>query len=121
MFLSGKVVNIRDAYKHPNFFKDVDKNTGFHTRNILCFPIKVNQDVMGVAQLCNKIGGIEIILTVCVCVWMCGSVGVGLVGGWVCMCACVLVLSGCACHYFSYIHSHRVVSYKLKHYCAYLT
>ena len=51
-------MNIRDAYKHPMFFKDVDKTTGFKTRNILCFPIKdSSQEVVGVAELVNKIGG----------------------------------------------------------------
>lgn len=55
---TGKTVNIKDAYKHPKFFKDIDKTTGFHTRNILCFPIKINtEDVVGVAELCNKVGG----------------------------------------------------------------
>ena len=29
---TGKIVNIKDAYKHPNFFKDIDMSTGFHTR-----------------------------------------------------------------------------------------
>lgn len=54
---TGKSVNIRDAYKHPKFFRDVDKATGFHTRNILCFPITINTgEVVGVAQLCNKVG-----------------------------------------------------------------
>ena len=57
---SGKLVNIKDAYKHPHFFSDIDKNTGFHTRNLLCFPIKDHKGVVvGVAQLCNKIGGKE--------------------------------------------------------------
>ena len=55
---TGRFVNIKDAYKHPQFFKDVDKNTGFRTRNMLCFPIKDHQGlVVGVAELCNKIGG----------------------------------------------------------------
>ena len=54
----GRLVNIRDAYKHPMFFKEVDKKTGFVTRNILCFPIKDrHDDVVGVAELVNKSGG----------------------------------------------------------------
>ena len=54
----GRLVNIRDAYKHPMFFKDVDKTTGFVTRNILCFPIKDSADaIVGVAELVNKVGG----------------------------------------------------------------
>lgn len=55
---TGRFVNIKDAYKHPQFFRDMDKNTGFHTRNLLCFPIKDHQGlVVGVAELCNKIDG----------------------------------------------------------------
>ncbi len=60
LFLSlcaGTVVNISDAYQHPKFFQAVDKNTGFHTKNILCFPIMLEQEIVGVAQLCNKING----------------------------------------------------------------
>ena len=56
---TGKLVNIKDAYKHPQFFKKIDENTGFRTRNMLCFPIKDHQQqVVGVAELCNKIGGV---------------------------------------------------------------
>ena len=59
---SGKFVNIRDAYKHPQFFCKMDQNTGFRTRNLLCFPIKDHQGaVVGVAQLCNKIGGMLVL------------------------------------------------------------
>ena len=55
---TGRFVNIKDAYKHPQFFSEVDKSTGFHTHNMLCFPIKDHQGlVVGVAELCNKIGG----------------------------------------------------------------
>ena len=54
----GRLVNIRDAYKHPKFFKEVDKSTGFVTKNILCFPIKDSAEtVVGVAELVNKVGG----------------------------------------------------------------
>lgn len=55
---TGKFVNIKNAYKHPKFFKAIDENTGFRTKNMLCFPIKDHKDkVVGVAELCNKIGG----------------------------------------------------------------
>ncbi|ESO90683.1 hypothetical protein LOTGIDRAFT_191781, partial [Lottia gigantea] len=52
---SGQLLNIKDAYSHPLFYRGIDDSTGFRTRNILCFPIK-NEDevVLGVAQLCNK-------------------------------------------------------------------
>jgi signal transduction protein with GAF and PtsI domain len=29
---TGEIVNIKDAYKHPKFFKEIDLSTGFHTR-----------------------------------------------------------------------------------------
>ncbi|VDP82506.1 unnamed protein product [Schistosoma mattheei] len=52
----GELLNIKDAYAHPLFYRGVDKETGFRTRNILCFPIKNEKDgIVGVAQLCNKI------------------------------------------------------------------
>ncbi|KER33343.1 hypothetical protein T265_00833 [Opisthorchis viverrini] len=54
---TGELLNIKDAYKHPLFYRGVDEETGFRTRNILCFPIKDEENgIVGVAQLCNKIG-----------------------------------------------------------------
>lgn len=37
---TGQILNILDAYAHPLFYRGVDDSTGFRTRNILCFPIK---------------------------------------------------------------------------------
>ncbi|KAL4647098.1 cGMP-dependent 3',5'-cyclic phosphodiesterase isoform X1 [Arapaima gigas] len=55
---TGKILNIKDAYSHPLFYRGVDDSTGFRTRNILCFPIKdENNEVIGVAELVNKING----------------------------------------------------------------
>uniref|UniRef100_K7FWB0 Phosphodiesterase n=1 Tax=Pelodiscus sinensis TaxID=13735 RepID=K7FWB0_PELSI len=55
---TGKILNIKDAYSHPLFYRGVDDSTGFRTRNILCFPIKnENHEVIGVAELVNKING----------------------------------------------------------------
>lgn len=34
---SGVLVNIRDAYTHPLFYRDVDKHTGFRTRYIVTY------------------------------------------------------------------------------------
>ncbi|GJQ69872.1 hypothetical protein Trydic_g22418 [Trypoxylus dichotomus] len=51
---SGEVVNIKNAYDHPFFYKGIDERTGFKTRNILCFPIRDERGIIGVAQLCNK-------------------------------------------------------------------
>lgn len=54
---TGEILNIKDAYKHPLFYKGMDETTGFKTRNILCFPIRDEDNIVGVAQLCNKTCG----------------------------------------------------------------
>ncbi|XP_063059934.1 cGMP-dependent 3',5'-cyclic phosphodiesterase-like isoform X2 [Engraulis encrasicolus] len=55
---TGEILNIKDAYSHPQFYCAMDERTGFHTRNILCFPIKdVNGEIVGAAQLVNKVNG----------------------------------------------------------------
>ncbi|XP_015181989.1 PREDICTED: cGMP-dependent 3',5'-cyclic phosphodiesterase-like isoform X2 [Polistes dominula] len=56
--MTGQLLNIKDAYEHPLFYKGIDEATGFKTKNILCFPIRDENGIVGVAQLCNKIGGL---------------------------------------------------------------
>ncbi|XP_053995936.1 cGMP-dependent 3',5'-cyclic phosphodiesterase-like isoform X1 [Hylaeus anthracinus] len=51
---TGMLINIRNAYEHPLFYRGIDEVTGFRTRNILCFPIRDENGIVGVAQLCNK-------------------------------------------------------------------
>lgn len=59
--VTGQLLNIDDAYSHPLFYKGMDEATGFRTRNILCFPIRDEEGIVGVAQLCNKrSGGIQL-------------------------------------------------------------
>lgn len=48
---SGKVLNIRNAYEHPLFYPGIDKITGFKTRNILCFPIRDEEKIVGKKKL----------------------------------------------------------------------
>jgi len=52
---TGKLVNIADAYKCPFFNPDIDKNTGYTTRSILCTPI-INPSgrPFGVFEVLNK-------------------------------------------------------------------
>lgn len=56
--MTGKLLNIGNAYEHPLFYQGMDEATGFKTRNILCFPIRDEKGVVGVAQLCNKRGNL---------------------------------------------------------------
>lgn len=54
---TGQPLNIPDAYAHPLFNPEVDRQTGYHTRNILCMPILNSQEqVVAVAQLLNRKG-----------------------------------------------------------------
>jgi phosphoserine phosphatase RsbU/P len=52
---TGDIVNIPDAYADPRFNPDVDKRTGYHTRNILCLPIRNKAGkIIASLQLLNK-------------------------------------------------------------------
>jgi GAF domain-containing protein len=51
---TGKLVNVQDAYNDPRFNPDVDKNSGFTTRTLLCAPITLNDEVVGVLTALNK-------------------------------------------------------------------
>jgi HD-GYP domain-containing protein (c-di-GMP phosphodiesterase class II) len=51
-------INIPDAYKDPRFNQNVDKQTGYKTKTILCVPMRsVEGDVVGVVQALNKQDG----------------------------------------------------------------
>lgn len=58
VFTTKESVIIQDAYADPRFNADVDKKTGYRTRNILCAPIRTSQgEVIGASQVLNKHGG----------------------------------------------------------------
>jgi putative ABC transport system ATP-binding protein len=55
---SGTAIRVDDAYADARFNQDVDRQFGFHTRSILCLPIKNRTgDVFAVAQLLNRNDG----------------------------------------------------------------
>lgn len=55
---SGEPVNIPDAYQDGRFNCEIDTKTGYHTKALLCMPIKDSSgDVIGVAQVINKLDG----------------------------------------------------------------
>ncbi len=57
-FASGRVQNIPDAYADPRFNQDVDRRSGYRTRNILCLPVDDRYGgPVGVLQVLNKRGG----------------------------------------------------------------
>jgi len=54
-FTRGVRINIDDAYSDPRFNPDVDKGTGYRTRNILCMPITTKGgNKVGVMEILNK-------------------------------------------------------------------
>jgi serine/threonine-protein kinase len=55
---TGEIINIPDAYADPRFNPEVDRRTGYKTRNMLTFPMR-SQDgkILGVFQILNKRGG----------------------------------------------------------------
>ena len=49
---------IHDVYKDERFNKDVDQETGYKTRNMICSPIKtIDGQTIGVIQILNKTKG----------------------------------------------------------------
>jgi sigma-B regulation protein RsbU (phosphoserine phosphatase) len=52
---TGETLNIPNAYAEPRFNAQVDQQTGFRTRNILCLPIRSKTGkVIAALQLLNK-------------------------------------------------------------------
>jgi HD-GYP domain-containing protein (c-di-GMP phosphodiesterase class II) len=55
---TGEIINLKDAYSDEKFDREVDKITGFHTRNILCVPMFDQKGkILGVIQVLNKLSG----------------------------------------------------------------
>jgi len=55
--LSQEPTIVHDAYSDPNFYSQVDEETGFVTRSILCVPLLVQERCIGVIELLNKLDG----------------------------------------------------------------
>lgn len=58
VFHAGEGIIIEDAYADERFNQEVDLQTGFKTKSILCAPIRTARgEIIGVAQTLNKIEG----------------------------------------------------------------
>lgn len=53
---NGKPLLIPDAYADPRFYSEVDRQTGFRTRSILCVPLVRAEVEIGVLQVLNPVG-----------------------------------------------------------------
>ncbi len=55
---TGETVNIKDAYTDKRFNKEIDMQTGYKTKTILCMPIRnLSHQIVGVFQVLNKKNG----------------------------------------------------------------
>ncbi len=55
---TGQADKVQDAYADPRFNPDIDRQTGFRTRNMITFPLRGFDDsIVGVLQLLNKATG----------------------------------------------------------------
>lgn len=55
---TGETVNIKDAYTDRRFNKEIDMQTGYKTKTILCMPIRnLSHQIVGVFQVLNKKNG----------------------------------------------------------------
>ena len=55
---TGEIINIKDAYSDPRFNKDIDKQTGYVTKNMITMPIwNLKHEILGVFQVLNKPDG----------------------------------------------------------------
>ncbi|HYU17195.1 MAG TPA: response regulator [Chloroflexota bacterium] len=55
---TGQSVSVADPYADPRFNADVDRQTGYKTRSILCAPLRARDgQVIGVLEVLNKHGG----------------------------------------------------------------
>ncbi|MFQ5892714.1 MAG: PP2C family protein-serine/threonine phosphatase [Nitrospinota bacterium] len=52
---TGETALIPDAYADERFDRSYDEATGYRTRSILCVPLMVHDELIGVSQLINKL------------------------------------------------------------------
>ena len=55
---TGETINITDVYSDKRFNKEIDLQTGYKTKSILCMPIRnMSHEIIGAFQVLNKKGG----------------------------------------------------------------
>ncbi|HID56662.1 TPA: GAF domain-containing protein, partial [Candidatus Poribacteria bacterium] len=54
---TGEPMILNDVESEPRFTGEMDKITGFKTRNMICVPLKLKGELIGVIEVINKVGG----------------------------------------------------------------
>ena len=58
-FSEERVINVPDVLTDPGFYSEIDRRTGFRTRNLLSVPLMgFDGSVIGVLEIVNKRGGV---------------------------------------------------------------
>jgi serine phosphatase RsbU (regulator of sigma subunit) len=56
--VTGEIINVEDAYSLDYFERSFDQKTGYHTKSLLCVPIRHSSGyIVGVIQLLNQVDG----------------------------------------------------------------
>ncbi|RMG01428.1 MAG: GAF domain-containing protein, partial [Nitrospirae bacterium] len=50
----GEVAIVNDPYNDPRFYEGADRQSGFTTRNILCVPLMLRDELKGVVEVINR-------------------------------------------------------------------
>eukprot|EP00824_Muranothrix_gubernata_P021073 TRINITY_DN433_c3_g3_i2.p1 TRINITY_DN433_c3_g3~~TRINITY_DN433_c3_g3_i2.p1 ORF type:complete len:807 (-),score=166.07 TRINITY_DN433_c3_g3_i2:6-2426(-) len=59
VFQKGEAINTEDAYSDPRFHAEIDMQTGFTTKCVLCVPIRFKDGkIVGAIQTINKAAGV---------------------------------------------------------------
>ncbi len=55
--VTGEPVLIPDVTKDPRWYKEISDSIGFSTRSIACVPMKIEDEIIGVVEIIDKIDG----------------------------------------------------------------
>ena len=54
--ITGKPINLRDAYGDYRFNPEIDRRTRYRTRNVMCVPLRDREgNAVGALQICNRL------------------------------------------------------------------
>ncbi len=54
---TGKPLIVNDVSRSENFHQTIDKTTGFTTKSLICAPLVVHRQILGVIEVLNKLDG----------------------------------------------------------------
>jgi len=58
--VTGEPLLIPDVQKDPRWFKEISESIGFQTRSIVCVPMKIMDEIIGVVEIIDKTDGTPI-------------------------------------------------------------